>query len=75
MTWHQVPEQFLSNASAKENGGQWTLRLPSTRSGAPPPPSAPSHIVSCGGGNRFCLGTYHLNNESWVHKDPLQCIP
>jgi hypothetical protein len=74
--WRQVEKQFLSNASARENGGQWTLRLPATPTGALPQPGlpgtpetpapAPTHMVSCGGGTRFCLGTYHLQNETWV---------
>lgn len=75
--WRQVEEQFLSNASSKENGGQWTLQLPATLPGTPPQPRfllgtldtlaspAPTHMVSCGGGTRFCLGNYNLQNESW----------
>lgn len=64
--WHMVDNQFLSNASARENGGQWTLRLPATPAGARTPPGTPTHMVSCGGGSRFCLGDYHLQNETWV---------
>ena len=70
MQWRQVPEQFLSNASAKENGGQWTLTLPGTLGGDPPPPGSPTHMVSCGGGARFCLGTYDLSNETWTDAKP-----
>ena len=75
MSWRQVPEQFLSDAAAKENDGQWTLRLPSTQSGAAPPPGSPTHMVSCGGGNRFCLGTYNLSNESWADAKPTAPTP
>ena len=64
--WRQAEQQFLSNASARENGGQWTLRLPATTAGALAPPGTPTHMVSCGGGTRFCLGDYHLQNETWV---------
>jgi hypothetical protein len=64
--WHMVEKQFLSNSSARENGGQWTLRVPATPPGTKAPPGTPTHMVSCGDGSRFCLGDYHLKNESWV---------
>jgi sucrose-6-phosphate hydrolase SacC (GH32 family) len=73
--WHQEYPQFLSTKSSDERGGQWTLRLPRTTgstnttlqpTGNRSTTAEPSHIVSCGSGNRFCAGKYNLTNETWV---------
>ena len=39
--------------------------MPSQVSGAAPPAGSATHIVSCGGGDRWCLGDYDAANESW----------
>ena len=57
-------------SSFTDAGGQWTLRVPATISGTPPPPGSPTHMVSCGEGNKYCLGYYHMENESWSDAKP-----
>ena len=42
------------------------LKVPFLQNGSAPPPDSPTHLVSCGGGNRFCLGFYDASNESWT---------
>jgi hypothetical protein len=68
-TWRMAEPQFLSNRSAHENGGQWFFNLPLQAASSEPQkelgPSQPTHMVSCGGGNRWCLGFYDSANESW----------
>lgn len=36
--------------------------------------SEPTHMVSCGGGSRFCLGEYNLQNETW-QDTPARALP
>ena len=87
-TWSRVEQPFLSHAfcdqsknhscppgSFQDDGGQWTLRVPATPSGTPPPLGSPTHMVSCGQGNKFCLGYYHMDNESWSNWTPQRRQP
>ena len=79
-SWRMVPEQFLTNHSAPEKGGQWFVRLPSSpaaggggSSASKSMSSAPTHMVSClvtaagpgESGNRWCMGWYDEPTESW----------
>jgi hypothetical protein len=72
-----VEGQFLSNRSAPENGGQWFFNLPlqAVASSEPPKELGPTHMVSCGGGNRWCLGFYDSAAESWRDFIGLPVVP
>jgi hypothetical protein len=62
-TWDVVKEKFIN---AGENGGQWFSKLANLEDGKPPPAGSPGWMMNVGGGNKYVLGTYHKDNETWT---------
>jgi sucrose-6-phosphate hydrolase SacC (GH32 family) len=61
-TWDVVKEKF---ANFGENGGQWFSKLANLQDGKPPPAGSPGWMMNVAGGNKYALGSYNRENESW----------
>jgi len=65
-TWGTAPGPKFINAG--ENGGQWFSPIANLRDGSSPPAGSPQWMMNIGGGNRYALGEYHMENETWTTK-------
>ena len=64
MSWGLAPGN--STFASRENGGQWFSKLANQKDGTAPPTGSPGWMMNVGGGNRFALGEYYKDNETWV---------